>query len=255
MQQLTAWSDVQRPMSTAMLHKSHLFAPLDGDLHLLRIAGGNETEVYLTDDSRYVVKVKDTTGGTLAEGLDAVKKLHAAATEAYTVLGPQHTIPNYFILSGDDTGQTHPLVIQPFLPQGEELFDVDYAALDEAERLDLALQLLDIIRRAAQQYRHCGRMPDLYGRASRSPKERQRLNAPHMFPARVWSFLVWRSLLRSHNLMRLPDGRVVLVDYDPVDRSWLYKTVYFAVRYGLFLRDKFLINRLAKGYRAPKARE
>jgi hypothetical protein len=55
--------------------------------------------------------------------------------------------------------------------------------------------------------------------------------------------------------MRLSDGRVVLVDYDPVDRSWLYKTVYFAVRYCLFLRDKFLINRLAKGHPAPKAIE
>lgn len=242
-------------MPTTSFHKSHLFAPLDGDLHLQRIAGGNETEVYLTDDERYVVKVKDTSGGTLAEAIDEVKKLRAAATEAYTILGPQHTISNYFILSGDDAGQAHPLVIQPFLPNGEELFEIDYAALDEAERLDLAQQLLDIIQRAAQQYRHCGRMPDLYGRASRSPKERRQINAPHMFPTRVWSFLVWRSLLRSHNLMRLPDGRVVLVDYDPVDRSWLYKTVYFAVRYGLFLRDKFLINRLAKGYRAPKAIE
>lgn len=242
-------------MFTPTTHKSHLFAPLDGDLHLQRIAGGNETEVYLTDDCGYVVKVKDTTGGSLAEAMDAVKKLHAAATEADTVLGSQHTIPNYFILSGDEAGQVHPLVLQPFLPQAEELFELDYAALSEPERAYLAQQLQDIIYRAAQQYRRCGRMPDLYGRASRTPKERRRLNAPHLFPARIWSFLVWRSLLRSHNLMRLPDGRVVLVDYDPVDRSWLYKTVYFAVRYGLFLRDKFLIQRIAKGYRAPKAIE
>ena len=40
------------------LHKSQLFACLDLDLHLERIAGGNETEVYCTDDRRFVVKVK-----------------------------------------------------------------------------------------------------------------------------------------------------------------------------------------------------
>ena len=242
-------------MPVPTLTKNPLFAPLDGDLHLQRIAGGNETEVYLSDDCRYVIKVKDTTGGTLADAWEMVQKLHAAAHECHTVLGPDHTIPTYFILSGDDLGQVHPLVIQPFLARAQELFDLDYAALSQPERADLITQLQKIIRSAARHYRQCGRMPDLYGRASRSPQERQRLNAPWMLPTRIWSFLVWRSLLRSHNLMRLPDGRIVLVDYDPVDRSWLYKTIYFATRYCLFGRDQFLLRCLASGYRAPMARE
>ncbi len=242
-------------MSTPVLYKNPLFAPLDADLHLQRIAGGNETEVYLSDDRRYVVKVKDTAGGTFTEAWDEVKKLHAAANEFHTVLGSDHTIPTYFILSGDEAGQVHPLVLQPFLALGKELFDLDYATLSQVERADLVAQLQEIIRCAARHYRHCGRMPDLYGRASRSPHERQRLNAPWMLPTRIWSFLVWRSLLRSHNLMRLPDGRIVLVDYDPVDRNWIYTTVYFAVRYLLFGRDKFLLYCLNQGFRAPTAIE
>ncbi|MCI0575810.1 MAG: hypothetical protein L0332_06405 [Chloroflexi bacterium] len=222
-------------------------------MHLERIAGGNETEVYLTDDARYVVKVKDTPGGTLAEALEEAKMLAAAANEVHSCLGAHHTIPNYVILSGDENGRVHPVVIQPFLPQGEELFKVDYSSLTQPQRILIAEQLRQIIRCSARHYHLFGRMPDLYGRASHSKKQRRQRNAPHLFPVRVWSFLIWRSLLRSHNLMRLPDSRIVLVDYDPIQRSWLYKTIYFAVRYTLFLRDRFLIQRVEKGYRAPKA--
>ena len=39
-------------------YADQVFAPLDRDLALERIAGGNETEVYRTDDQRYVVKLK-----------------------------------------------------------------------------------------------------------------------------------------------------------------------------------------------------
>ena len=35
-----------------------VFAPIDRDLALERIAGGNETEVYRSDDGRYVAKLK-----------------------------------------------------------------------------------------------------------------------------------------------------------------------------------------------------
>ena len=43
---------------TMNLHKNQLFACLDIDLHLERIAGGNESEVYRTDDGHFVVKLK-----------------------------------------------------------------------------------------------------------------------------------------------------------------------------------------------------
>jgi hypothetical protein len=45
-------------------HHNVLFASLDADLHLERIGGGNETEVYRTDDQRFVVKVKSEEAGT-----------------------------------------------------------------------------------------------------------------------------------------------------------------------------------------------
>ena len=45
------------------LHADDVFAPLDDDHVLQRLAGGNETEVYKTDDQRYVVKVKHDLGG------------------------------------------------------------------------------------------------------------------------------------------------------------------------------------------------
>lgn len=83
-------------MSTPVLYKNPLFAPLDADLHLQRIAGGNETEVYLSDDRRYVVKVKDTAGGTFTEAWDEVKKLHTATNEFHTVLGSRPHHPHLF---------------------------------------------------------------------------------------------------------------------------------------------------------------
>jgi hypothetical protein len=38
-----------------------------------------------------------------------------------------------------------------------------------------------------------------------------------------------------------PERRIVLVDYDIVRRGWLYRLIYFAVRWMLFWRDHMLI--------------
>jgi hypothetical protein len=86
-------------------------------------------------------------------------------------------------------------------------------------------------------------MPDLYGRTSTSAAERVRLNTPWMLPQRLWSFMVARNLLRSHNLLLTPapERRIVLVDYDIVRRGRLYRLIYFAVRWMLFWRDHMLI--------------
>jgi hypothetical protein len=92
-------------------------------------------------------------------------------------------------------------------------------------------------------------MPDLYGRTSRSSAERARLNGPLMLPWRLWSFLVKRNLLRSHNLLLTtePDRRVVLIDYDTVRRGNLYRRIYYLVRWFLFWRDHALIVLMRKG--------
>ncbi|MBC8077826.1 MAG: hypothetical protein H7Y32_17250, partial [Chloroflexales bacterium] len=51
------------------IYSDTVFAPLDADHQLERIAGGNETEVYRSDDERFVVKLKCDSGGTAAQAL------------------------------------------------------------------------------------------------------------------------------------------------------------------------------------------
>jgi hypothetical protein len=230
------------------IYADQVFALLDRDLALERIAGGNETEVYRTDDQRYVVKLKSDQGGTVDVALARALADRAAAERFIACLGPAHTIRSYYVIARDSSGCAQPLVIQPYLAGARQLFDVDYRALSRDERASIALQLREIIRRSLNFYRATASMPDLYGRTSVSTAERARLNKPWMLPRRLWSFLVERNLLRAHNLLLTPapERRIVLVDYDIVRRGWLYRLVYFAVRWMLFWRDHMLIARLRR---------
>ena len=88
-------------MST--LHYDPIFASIDIDLHLERVGGGNETEVYCTDDRRYVVKVKSDQAGSVAEMLAQARLLRRAARRFATVVGPAHSIPNYFLINRNGT--------------------------------------------------------------------------------------------------------------------------------------------------------
>jgi hypothetical protein len=225
------------------MHADMLFAPVDPDLHLERIAGGNETEVYCTDDRRFVVKVKSTPGQRLAEALATLQTMRAAAEAFATAIGPEHSLPTYYLIAQNSRGQAQPVALQPYLRQARSLGEVDYSVLTVQERQGLARQLRQMIRRSLDFYRQTGQMPDLYGRTSRSQAERTRLNAPHLLPWRLWSFVVKRNLLRSHNLLLTtdPEPRLILVDYDPVRRSKLYRLLYYTVRRMLFLRDYGLI--------------
>jgi hypothetical protein len=227
----------------AAYYTDHVFAPIDLDHALERLAGGNETEVYRTDDGRHVVKLKSSLGGTAERALADAKEMRAAAGRFAAALGPRHSIPSDYIIARDSAGSVQVLVVQPFLRGAHQLHDIDYAALSEGERESVASQLREIIRRSLSFYRDTGGMPDLYGRTSRSSAERARLNGPLMLPWRLWSFLVRRNLLRSHNLLLTgePERRVVLVDYDAVRRGRLYRRVYYIVRWFLFWRDHALI--------------
>lgn len=244
-------------MST--LHQNILFAALDGDLHLERVAGGNESEVYCTDDGRYVVKVKGDESSPLPEALTAVQTMRSAADEFATVVGPEHSIPSYFLVAKNEWGQAQPVIVQPFYRNARPLFDLDYAALSVAERRRLAKKLVHIILRSLSAFFRTERMPDLYGRSSTSSRERKRLNEWYMFPVRLWSFVVKRNLLRSHNLMlSSPENgqgksRIILVDYDPVRRSKLYQRIYYAVRLVLFVRDLALIGVMVATGFVPRA--
>jgi hypothetical protein len=226
-----------------IIYADQVFAPLDHDLALERIAGGNETEVYRTDDQLYVVKLKSDHGGTVDVALAHALADRAAAERFIACLGPAHTIASYYVIARDSAGRAQTLVIQPYLAGAQQLFDIDYGALSHDERASIALQLREIIRRSLSFYRATASMPDLYGRTSISAAERTRLNKPWMLPYRIWSFLVERNLLRAHNLLLTPapERRVVLVDYDIVRRGWLYRLIYFAVRWMLFWRDHGLI--------------
>ena len=243
-------------------YADQLFASLDRDLELERIAGGNETEVYRTDDRRYVVKLKNDLGGTRAAAIEQARSMRAVAEQYMGCLGPTHTIPSYYLVARDNAGQVQVLVLQPFLAGAQPLFDLDYAALSTGEREIIATQLREIIRRSLSFYRQTGNMPDLYGRSSGSATERVRQKSLVMLPQRLWSFLIQRNLLRSHNLMLTtePDQRVVLVDYDFVRRSALYRAIYFSVRWMLFWRDHILITlmrrsgKVLRAYRKPFTR-
>jgi len=123
-------------------------------------------------------------------------------------------------------------------------------ALLPAQRAMIAAQLSEILRRAYAFYQATGSMPDLYGQSARNSDERKsRKSIPHL-PQRLWSFLVERTLLRSHNLVliRDPEYRIVLIDYDPVRRGRLYRLTYFAVRRLLLLRDLAVLAWLRLGW-------
>ncbi|HEX6287746.1 MAG TPA: hypothetical protein VFZ66_01075 [Herpetosiphonaceae bacterium] len=240
---------------TATLHTDDVFAPVDRDLYLERIAGGNETEVYRTDDQRYVVKLKHELGGSRTEALDCAKTMRAAAEQFAACIGEEHSIPSYYLLARDSSERVQVLVIQPFVAHAHPLYDVDYRTLNADERDRVAAQLRAIIRRALSFYRGTRSMPDVYGRTSTSAAERKRLRSPWKIPERLWSFMVQRNLLRSHNLLltNAPECRVVLVDYDFVRRSRLYRWVYYTVRRALFWRDQVLIWRMRRGAKVPRA--
>jgi hypothetical protein len=234
-------------------YANDVFAPLDRDHVLERIAGGNESEVYRTDDRRYVVKLKHDLGGEVRAAVGWARRLRAAAERYAACLGPRHSIPSYFVVARDSDGQARPLAIQPFLDGGRPLSAVDYRSLHPEVRARVADELNDIIRRSLEMYGETGSMPDLYGRTSTSSAERARLNRPHMFPWRLWSFVVRRNLLRSHNLMLTagPDPRVVLIDYDLVRKGKLYRLTYYTMRRALFWRDRALIRWMRRGGRVP----
>lgn len=221
------------------LHVDDVFSPLDQDHVLERLAGGNETEVYWTDDRRYVVKLKYDLGGNLSQALHWARLLRDVAERYIVCLGGHHTIANHFIVARGSDGRIYPLTIQPFLPDARPLDALDYQALTPDQRAIVALQLGEILHRAHAFYCATGSMPDLYGRSASSNDERKRMKALSRLPQRLWSFLVKRTLLRSHNLMLLQGSamRIVLIDYDPVRRGRLYRLIYFAVRRVLLLRD------------------
>jgi hypothetical protein len=226
------------------VHADDVFGPIDADLTLERVAGGNETEVYCSDDGRFVAKLKHELGGPLRAALAEAQVMRAAADAFAACLGPRYSIPSDYLLSRDSEGHVQILVLQPYLHDARPLYAIDYRRLPPEERRRLAADLRAIIARAEAMYRATGSMPDLYGRTSASRAERRLNRSARQLPRRMWSFLIERTILRSHNLLRTadPERPVALVDYDFVRRGPLYRLVYFLVRIALFWRDRAAIR-------------
>jgi len=220
-----------------------VFAAVDLDHALERVAGGNETEVYRSDDGRFVVKLKGDLGSGVTAALDEARRMRDAADRFAACLGPRHSIPSFFLLARDDNGRVQVLVVQPYLADSHQIAQLPLDRLSRDERKALANELDGVIRHALRHYRRHGEMPDLYGRTSASSAERTHNRSPRQLPRRLWSFLVERTLLHSHNLMWTGGsaGRAVLIDYDFVRRGPLYRFVYFLTRYFLFWRDRLVI--------------
>ncbi len=223
------------------VHKNLLFACLDIDLHLERIAGGNESEVYLTDDARFVVKLKNEPHLTPAAALSEAKKLRATAQNFANIVGAEYSVPSHFVIASDDTSHAYIIIIQPYLKENVPLFYIDYTALSPDLRQLIATQLQTIIYRSIASYWQTGIIPDIYGLSAASPAERDHRQSLPQLPARLWSFLIRRTLLRAHNLLLTPEQQIRLIDYDPVRRSALYKRLYYTARFTLFFRDLFFI--------------
>jgi hypothetical protein len=225
-------------------HRNPAFAALDADHVLERIAGGNETDVYRSDDGLTVVKLKHEQYADIPAALDEARRLAAAAARYQALLGTRHTIPSDFLLARDRHSMIQVLTVQPFLRHARPLADLDLDRLTAAERRQLAAELRDIIRRAVTSWLRSGDMPDLYGRRARHAGERAAARSLRNLPERIWSFLVHRTILQSQNLLltATPPRRVVLVDYDEVRRSPLYRTVYFLTRLMLFIRDLVVLQ-------------
>jgi hypothetical protein len=158
------------------VHTNQVFAPIDPDHTLERVAGGNETEVYRSDDGTWVAKLKSELGSDAAGALAEAQAMRAAAEDFAACLGPMFSIPSDFIIASDDAGRCQILVMQPYLQGARSLYELDYATLSASQRSQLATQLRVIIDRSLAHYRATGSMPDLYGRTSANQAERRRLN-------------------------------------------------------------------------------
>ncbi len=245
------------------VYRDDVFAPLDRDHDLVRIAGGNETEVYLTDDARFVVKVKAEDAHPDPTVMLALARLLQHSADAFAAcLGSRYSTPTAFVLSRNSRGEVQVVAVQPYLGDAVPLRDVPYARLSRTERARIAAQLREIMHRAQAMYRREGCMPDLYGRVSATPAERKRQKTWYYLPQRAWSFVVQRNLLRAQNLMVTndPERHIRLIDYDPVRRGKLYRTIYYAARRALFWRDAVLIEVMLQtgivpGGRGPAQRD
>ena len=93
---------------------------LEGRITLKRIGGGSETDVYLSADSQFVIKIKGETGNSCEDAVNQARTLRDSADLFTTYLGAEHTIPTYFLVARDRTGWVNTVAIQPYLANASQ---------------------------------------------------------------------------------------------------------------------------------------
>lgn len=201
-----------------------------------RIGGGYETDVFRSGDRRLALKLKHTTG-TPAASLARARRLREVSERFCAFLGPDHSLPSdYLVVAGPD-GAGRVLAVQPFLDGAHALDTLDLAALPPAERAAVAAQLVAVIDGAETCYRATRTLPDLYGLGPHDAAHARRWDLRWAVRA-AWHLLFGRPLIDAHNLLLAADGRVVLVDYDPICHDWLSCRLVYGVRALLLRRDR-----------------
>ena len=215
---------------------------LEGRITLKRIGGGSETDVYLSEDRQFVVKLKGEMGNSWDDAVNHARTLRDSADLFATYLGAEHSIPTDFLIARDRTGRVTTVAIQPYLANASALAAIDYGALPPRSWAHIERQLLTILRSALRCYKHTGQMPDLYGAFSRNITERRQMNRWLKWPQRIWHFFTQR-LWQAHNLMLTREAmpRVVLVDYDYVRWPGWWGKLYYALCWLLFWRELLLL--------------
>ncbi|MFN8439568.1 MAG: hypothetical protein U0175_02275 [Caldilineaceae bacterium] len=215
---------------------------LEGKSMLKRIGGGSETDVYLSADSQFVIKIKGEVGTSCEDAINQARTLRDSATLFTAYLGAEHTIPTYFFVAREQTERVNTVAIQPYLANAVALADIDYGRLQPRTWAHIERQLLTILRSALRCYKHTGHMPDLYGAFSRNVTERRQMNRWLKWPQRIWHFFAQR-LWQAHNLMLTCEAkpRVVLVDYDYVRWPGLWGKLYYTACWLLFWRDLLVL--------------
>lgn len=209
-----------------------------------RISGGYETDVFRSGDGRLALKLKHLTG-TAAAMLFRARRLRQVAELFQEHLAPAHSLPSdYLIIAGAD-GASHVLAVQPFLADARPLDTVDLDTWSASARAALVVQLSEIVAGALACYQASGYLPDVYGLSPHDGAQARRWD-PRWLLRVGWRMLAGRPLITAHNLMLTLDGRVVLVDYDPICHDRPICRLVYAARALLLWRDQRQIAAIAR---------
>lgn len=212
------------------------FAALSLARPIEQIGHGYETDVFHSRDGNLALKLKLRAGSPRAM-LARARRLRAVAERFAAYLGPKHSLPSLYLLVAAPAGQSQILAIQPFLTDAHTLDTVDVAGLGREQRAEVARQLTAIVAGAIACYKATGSMPDLYGLGPHDAAQARRWD-PRWVLRSARQMLLGRPLITAHNLMLTADGRVVLVDYDPICHGWLTCRLSYAARALLLRRDR-----------------